>query len=476
MTNRETQDIVLELEKAHKRCFRFFELAPVGYLRLDGRGLITEANLRAAGLLGEKKKFLIGKVLGSFVGPIFQDAYRSFVEEMPQKHASSCEVLLVRKDLSVFCARLEVLPFPDDETPFEWTWIAMLDISQIAEAREQLRESKERWRQIIENAPFGYYRVGKDSTFEYVNPEWERMFGYPQPEVLGKTFMEVQPEAEQDEARKRLEAVLGGAIVRGEFARARKNGRLEYHTSFIKPIWQGDGIVGGEGFLVDITKQKEARERAQALSHALLRAQEKERERIALELHDSVAQELAAVKIGCQCLCEESVDGIFELRQRVSSLSAMLQKALDNLRIISYDLRPPGLDMGLVPALEELCADFEQKMGVHVEFTTVGLENLKLGSEREINLYRLVQEALNNVEKHAFAKQITVKLAAAGSCLILRLMDDGRGFDPQQAYQPGNPRRMGLRGMRERVRLLHGEMGIQSEPGKGTNISIKLPL
>ena len=145
---------------------------------------------------------------------------------------------------------------------------------------------------------------------------------------------------------------------------------------------------------------------------------------------------------------------------------------------MAYDLRPPGLEkLGLVETIYRFCEDFTQMWGLPVDFQSAGLKNLKLDYGIQINLYRLVQEGLTNIRKHAAAGRVTLKLAAAFPNIILRVEDNGRGFDVQaRAAAAGQEKRMGLRSMQERVTLLNGEMKLQSKPGQGTKVTIKLPF
>ena len=145
---------------------------------------------------------------------------------------------------------------------------------------------------------------------------------------------------------------------------------------------------------------------------------------------------------------------------------------------MAYDLRPPGLkELGLVETIYRFCEDFTQMWGLPVDFQSAGLKKLKLDYGIQINLYRLVQEGLTNIRKHAAAGRVTLKLTAAFPNIILRIEDNGRGFDVQKrAASAGQEKRMGLRSMQERVTLLNGEMKLQSKPGQGTKVSIKLPF
>ena len=156
----------------------------------------------------------------------------------------------------------------------------------------------------------------------------------------------------------------------------------------------------------------------------------------------------------------------------------MLQKSISEVRDLSYDLRPPGLDkLGLVKTIYQYVQEFSEKTGWTVNFHSAGLEDLTLDYNIKINLYRMVQEGLSNVRKHADADSITVSLLTSFPKLILRIEDDGKGFDVRECLREADSKkRMGIRGIKERAHLLGGEMTIQSKPEKGTKISIEVPF
>ncbi|MGA6927315.1 MAG: ATP-binding protein, partial [Desulfosarcina sp.] len=145
----------------------------------------------------------------------------------------------------------------------------------------------------------------------------------------------------------------------------------------------------------------------------------------------------------------------------------------------AYDLRPPGLDqLGLVKTLVLLCEDYSQSgAGLTIDFTAAGVDELDLGYEIEINLFRLIQEALNNIKRHADASRVTIRLVASSPDIVIRIKDNGKGFDlNDRRRQAFKGKRMGLQSMVERVHLLQGKINVQSSPGKGTYILIEIPL
>ena len=226
---------------------------------------------------------------------------------------------------------------------------------------------------------------------------------------------------------------------------------------------------------VDITELKQAAESIRALSGRLMRAQESERASIARDLHDNVAQDLSSLKIAYETLLDGLTDVDAALRQRLEAASALLGRTIASVRELAYGLRPPNLEhLGLDLALRRLCQEMAQTSGLDVAYAGVGLEGLDVEPEVAINLYRIAQEALANVRKHAGAATVDMRLIESYPKLILRIRDDGRGFDagPNPRDCPGDAKQpcMGLVNMRERAGLFGGSLRVISSPGHGTTV------
>ena len=167
-----------------------------------------------------------------------------------------------------------------------------------------------------------------------------------------------------------------------------------------------------------------------------------------------------------------------ELREKLAASSGLLMQTIAAVRNLAYDLRLPGLDeMGLVKALEIYCEEASEKGKLKVDFQSAGMSVIDLDKNMEIHIYRLIQEALSNIRKHADADHATIRLLGSSPNIILRIEDDGRGFDVKaQELKSAATKRMGILSMQERVNLLQGQMTIQSQPMKGTKILIKIPI
>ncbi len=244
----------------------------------------------------------------------------------------------------------------------------------------------------------------------------------------------------------------------------------------------GQFYSGGEPHLLlmsdDITDRKHAEEQIRTLTQGILRAQESERERIARDLHDNLVQDLAALRMSLEMFLDD-LDGLNpEMVRRGSLLSKAVHESITAVRDLSHGLRPPGLDqLGLVRTVARYCKAFFAKSGIPVDFSATGTTEMHLDSDTAINMFRVVQEAMRNVVKHADATQVAVTLALRHPKLTLTIQDNGKSFDvDSRSVAALSEKRMGLLGMTERVKLLKGRLSIQSIPNQGTTIHVEIPV
>jgi two-component system NarL family sensor kinase len=262
----------------------------------------------------------------------------------------------------------------------------------------------------------------------------------------------------------------------------------EIEVCYLEPRPQSDEgpFLREERNLLDAVADKlgrlaqTARTKAQmlVLSRELIKAQENERLRIATELHDHLAQDLATLKMDLGGLLDPPAPSAEELPRELAGLADRLSGAITAIRDLAYDLLPPGLeDLGLVRTLSRYCSDFAKRTGMTVDFYADGMEGLRLGFETQINIYRMTQESLTNVRKHAKADQVTVRIILSHPNVIVRIEDNGQGVDLEKRQEEfREARRMGLWGMRERTRLLGGTITLRSRPGRGMLVHIEIPV
>lgn len=214
------------------------------------------------------------------------------------------------------------------------------------------------------------------------------------------------------------------------------------------------------------------------LSSQIIRAQEEERKRIARELHDETSQSLASLIMSFDIVLKSfPQEGNAEARERLEGSRTLVLRMLDDIRRLTFDLRPAMLDdFGLVPAIRHYLKTRVESTGIEVKLTMDGLEE-RLAGDLETNLYRIIQESLTNVIKHARARNVEVELTRRDNEITLEINDDGRGFDAGNFMEfPRQNKGFGLFGIKERADLVGGKFRIDSAPGRGTKVSIKIPL
>jgi PAS domain S-box-containing protein len=344
---------------------------------------------------------------------------------------------------------------------------------------EKLRESEEKYRKSFENDSDAVMIFDAETLqFEDANRATLDLYGYSKDAFLRLTVEDISNEKEKTRT-----AVQNVMENRPESNRIpiryfkKKDG-----TVFPGEISAATFISKGRtkiiGAVRDITDRKRAEKKIHSLTHELIKAQETERLKIARYLHDQVAQDLSTLKIRCETLFDSQPSVPEEIKQKISEISDILQGSITAVRDLSYDLRPPGMDhLSLARTIFQYCEEFSKSQGLELEFHAAGIEELRLDYDVEINLYRLVQEALNNVRQHAQASCVTVRLVASFPTLILRIQDNGLGFDVEgRMIRATSEKRMGLDSMNERVGLLNGNLKIQSRLGEGTQIIIEVPI
>lgn len=363
--------------------------------------------------------------------------------------------------------------------------------ARLQAAEQALRESEERFRELAENAidVICRYRVAEPRGFEYVSPSVTEMTGYtPEEHYLDP---DVRARIVHPEDRHVMEAILRGEGPPSARMRwIRKDGRVIWTDSRMRVIRDEQGRpVVIESITREVTDlvlaeqdlEEQARklgrlaEERLRLARRLVRAQEEERQRVALEIHDGIGQILTSVSLFASDLDQVVPE---EHRERAVRVQELIQRAIAESRALVWSLRPPDLErLGLVPAIEHLAENLRSRgaAAIHILDETGGR---RVPEEVETVAFRIVQEALNNAVKHAKASQISVIVGTRDGRLSVVVEDDGRGFDVEQVDRAelelaGG---FGLRGMRERAELIGGVLAIDSTKGVGTTIRLEVPV
>jgi PAS domain S-box-containing protein len=230
-----------------------------------------------------------------------------------------------------------------------------------------------------------------------------------------------------------------------------------------------------ETLLAEVKERTAAEEHARRLMRQIVTAQEDERRNVARDLHDHLGQQLTGLRIKLENH-KQSCNNDPSHRAEVEQIQAIAERLDADVDFLAWELRPASLDeLGLTAALANFVQEWSKHFDIPAEFHTTGLESLRLPPEVEINLYRIAQEALNNISKHAEASGVDVLLERRDHHVALIVEDDGKGFEPDGAAKPGG-KRVGLLNMRERAAYVGGMLEIESAPGEGTTVFARIPV
>ena len=359
-------------------------------------------------------------------------------------------------------------------------YVAQLEerIAERNRVEAALRESEERYRELFENARDAMYVHDLEGTYISINHAAEKLSGYTRDEIIGHNFTEFISAEHVKHVR---DSFCGKLATRGETTYEveviAKDGRRVPVEVSSRAIYENGVIVGVQGTARDITERKQAQDALQMFSRQLIEAQEEERRRIARELHDQIGQVLTAVKMNLhtvQRVCNGTEEGA-HLKDNIEAVD----EALRLVRDLSVDLRPPLLDdLGLVTALRWYVDRYAKRTGIVAEvIIDLTDPNERFSRELETACFRIAQEALTNVVRHARARDVSVTLRKEDAILVLSVKDDGIGFD-HEALRKRAPRAatLGLLGMQERAHAAGGVVEVHSRISKGTEIRLKLPL
>ena len=478
----ERKEIETTLRESQQRYRSLFDGSRDAILISDARGRILDVNDAATLLTGYTKAELIHKLVLDLDDAFDMAEYDEYFARIQAGDPSASEAAIVHKDGQRIYTEFSSKKVSLAGIPCIHT--SARDITARKQAEEALRESEAKYRDLVQNANSMIVRFDTQGRLTFFNEYAQQFFGYSEEEILGRRILDtilppVNSRGRDISAQVEAFFVHPEKYKTNELENVRRNGERVWVAWTNRPIRDDQGrIVEFLCVGVDITERKQDRRQIQTLNHELLKAQENERYKIARDLHDHIAQDLSSLKIGLQTLFDGEASVSTGAAKRVDDLVQLLQRSISEVRNLAYDLRPPGLDqLGLVNTLFVYCEDFAKNNDLKVDFIAAGLDDLLLDNDTQINLYRLIQEALHNVKKHASAQEVTIRLVASSPNLILRIIDDGRGFDVKRWRAKSNTeKRMGLHSMVERVGLLNGAIDIRSRVGKGTGIIITIPI
>lgn len=337
-----------------------------------------------------------------------------------------------------------------------------------------LKGADQTYRALVEAMNQGAVTLNQ-STVAYCNSHFASMVRAPLERVIGSSIFSVVPEPE---FRQLLEQIQRGTRRRGSVETVlRAADRTRIPVLLAASRFPADGLESICLVVTDITERKQAERARLELSRRILNAQEAERQRVARDLHDSINQLLSSARYRLSHadsrLSQLNSRNRAALTRSVSEARELLEQAIAEVRLISRNLRPSELDdLGLHAALRTLTQEFQQRTGIAARFRP--LADNSLPSEVEMAFYRIAQEALNNIEKHSGATRAELALAVADGRATLSIRDNGRGLSVTS--RKGAKTGWGLRNMRERAALLGGSLSLEPIHGKGTRLSVSIPV
>jgi len=344
------------------------------------------------------------------------------------------------------------------------------EIEEREQAEAALRDSERKFRTLAENSPDLIARYDRDRRRVYVNPAYTALFATSAQQAPGGSgFGDAGMAACQD--------MLRSVMTTGERAESvltwRQPGAAPRHYVFhAVPEYDVDGtVVRVLTIGRDVTALKEAEQNLRELSARQHTAREEERKHIARELHDELGQFLTALRMSVSLLRVRFGQDNPALTEHAKSMTQLVDRNIQVVRNVAASLRPAALDMGIQPALEWLVDEFRRHAGIAATLLVVD-ESIVLDDDSQTAIFRIVQESLTNVARHAEASDVTVTLDSSDAYCQVTVQDDGVGFDPGQVGKSS----LGLVGMRERVLMVGGAIDIDSARGRGTTVVVRVPL
>ena len=362
-------------------------------------------------------------------------------------------------------------------------------ITNVREIQHRLREQRDLLKVTLASIGDAVITTDERGSVTFMNPVAERLTGWDVSSAKGLHLGQVV-QVINEETRELVSNPVARVLETGEIVGLAnhsvlisKDGREIPIDDSAAPIVERGKIIGVVLVFSDVTERKlaERASRETAIMHRLVEAQEAERRRIARDLHDHLGQKMTALRLRIEALKESFSDGA-TLREKLRGLQETASQIDRDIAFLSWELRPTELEnLGLVDALGSFVREWSRQHGIAAEFHMNGPgpadRRSRLPQDCETNLYRIVQEALNNVLKHAEATSVNVLLHARQDQIVLIVEDDGRGFDKDTGPLSGSRLGgQGIVGMRERAAIMNGVMEIDTSKGNGTTVIVRIPL
>jgi len=476
------------LRESEERFRSVVETATDAIVQADQRGHILSLNKAALRFFGYTAEELLGKPLTILMPVRYQAAHQQGLERL----RTTGEARVIGRTVALHGLRKDGSEFPLELSLGAWKAKGENFFSGIMRdvtAQKMAQEHRESFQHLLGGVKdYAIFMLTPQGLINSWNAGAERTKGYPAEEILGQHFSRFY--TPEDIRTGKPETALKVAAAEGRWEetgwRVRKDGSTFWAQVVITAMRDETGQLRGFSKITrDITEQRTAQqalaqsfEQLRALSRGLENAREDERTRIAQEVHDELGGTLSYLKLDLTKLhamvpSANSREAGSALRKTIASMIQLLDNTIETVRRIATALRPGVLDdFGLVAAIEWLAQDFQKRSGITCTFQTE-VEELTVEKEYATALFRICQEALTNVVRHARADRVAIRLAKTEDQVLLEIKDNGQGIPEAKI---AHSRTLGLVGMRERTARLGGEFQIKGIPRKGTTVTASVPL
>jgi len=467
-----------EAERNSENRFRqFFDTLPEYCFMTSANGEILDTNPAACKALGYAREELIGKSLSTIYAlgsvPKMVDLLEKW-QRTGTLHDE--EMIIVTKEGQKRSVLLNAGSVKDADGNLQYLTTVLVDITERQQAEAALRESEERFRHVANAAPVMIWMSGPGKRCTYFNQPWLNFTGRPLQSELGDGWKEgVHPEDLQQCLQTYASAFDRREPFEMEYRLRRRDGEYRWVSDRGVPRFNPDNSFAGYiGSCIDVTDRKLVQESLSDISRKLIKAQEEERAWIARELHDDINQRIALVTVNLERLQKDfSSLPSAATSQRLEEIRELLSGLGSDVQSLSHHLHSSKLEyLGIVAATASFCKELAEERGVEIELHTDKISR-KLPQEIALCLFRVLQEGLQNAVKHSGSRHFEVRLKGAPDEIELTVLDSGVGFDPEAAITGSG---LGLTSMKERLKLVHGQLFIDSQPGRGTVIRATVPL